>query len=89
MQSTTTSDLAVIAALSLEERVTIAADLIGAELNVPQSIALRTLAAIYQRATFHVVGPADRRHEAVQDLIQSAMCARRLAVAIEAASRTT
>jgi hypothetical protein len=89
MQSTTTSDLAVIAALPLEERVTIGADLIAIALNVPQSVALRTLAAIYQRATLHVVGPADRRHEAVQGLIQSAMCARRLAIAIEAASRPT
>lgn len=87
MQSTTSVDPASIAALPLEQRIAIAADEIGHRLNVAPSVALRTLAAVYQRASLRVTGPADRRHELSHHLIRSALTARRLAVAIEEAAR--
>lgn len=92
MQSTTSessvvTDLAAVAALPLERRVTVAAGVIGTMLNVPPSVAIRTLAAVYSRASLHAYGPGPDRAALMSHLIESAMCARRLAVAIEEAAR--
>lgn len=96
MQSTTSqapavsdqsTDPAVLAALPMERRVTVAAGVIGIMLNLPPSIALRTLAGVYQRAALHAYGPGPARAALMSHRIQSAMCARRLAVEIEDAGR--
>jgi hypothetical protein len=81
MQSTTTADPTTVAALPLEQRVTVAADKIARTLALTQTAALRELAAVYQRASLHTTDA-----DLIGHLIQSAMCARRLAIALEEAT---